>query len=78
MLHFVPFGMSKECFLAVKLLLFLLLVARETQIHMIFIKKGTHIGKHSFRILAFKTEWEYYFWIRNYECKCVFNNFSPN
>ena len=23
-------------------------------------------------ILAFKTEWKYYFWIRNYECIYVF------
>ena len=44
----------------------------------VFYKKWAHIEKHNLMILAFKTEWKYYFWIRNYECICVFNNFPNN
>ena len=36
------------------------------------------MGKDKFRILAFKTEWKYYFWIRRYEQKCVFHKIGPN
>ena len=70
--HFVPFVFSSD------LLLFLLLGCHGNSNSYDLYRKWTHIGKHNFRILAFKTEWEYYFCIRNYECKCLFNNFSPN
>ena len=33
------------------------------------------MGEDYFRILAFKSEWKYLFWIRKYVKKCVFDHF---
>ena len=48
----------------------------ETHIHVIFIfKKWTQFGRHAPTILAFKTDWKLYFWIRKYEEKCASDYF---
>ena len=36
-------------------------------------EKWAQVGKHNFRIIAFQTEWKYYFWMKKYGKKNVFD-----
>ena len=54
-------------FLDVKLLLYPLFGYHGNSYSYNLYRKWTHVEKHNFRILAFKTELRYYYWIRKYE-----------
>ena len=65
-------------FLSVKFLLYLLFGYHGNSYSYDLYEKWAEMRKHNFKFLAFKTEQKYYFWIRKYQLKCVFDRFSPN
>ena len=62
-------------FLAVKLLLYPLFGYHGNSYAHNLYRKWTQEEKHNFRILAFKREIKYYYWMRKYDEKCVFDHF---